>query len=103
MNSILAYLRDDLTCREVFIRQYFDETDALACGHCDRCLQNQPVKTRWINAIYKALDDMDGITVKDFLARYQTEQQPYLRKELQQLADENRIHIVEDRIYRSKK
>ena len=57
----------------------------------------------WIKAIYKTLDDRDGITVKDFLAAYQTEQQPSIKKELQQLADENRIHIVEDRIYRSKK
>lgn len=103
MDSILSYLKDDVVCREVFIRQYFDELDARACGHCDRCLQNEPVSTKWMKAIYKVLDDRDGITVKDFLAAYQTEQQPSIKKELQQLAEENRIQIVEDRIYRSKK
>ena len=103
MHSILSYLKDDVVCREVFIRQYFDELDARACGHCDRCLQNEPVSTKWMKAIYKVLDDRDGITVKDFLAAYQTEQQPSIKKELQQLAEENRIQIVEDRIYRSKK
>ena len=103
MHSMLSYLKDDVGCREVFIRKYFDEQDASPCGHCDRCLQNEPVNTKWIKAIYKTLDDRDGITVKDFLAAYQTEQQPSIKKELQQMADENRIHIVEDRIYRSKK
>ncbi|MBK9104311.1 MAG: RecQ family ATP-dependent DNA helicase [Saprospiraceae bacterium] len=103
MHSILSYLKDDVVCREVFIRQYFDELDARACGHCDRCLQNEPDSTKWMKAIYKVLDDRDGITVKDFLAAYQTEQQPSIKKELQQLAEENRIQIVEDRIYRSKK
>ena len=103
MHSILSYLKDDVVCREVFIRQYFDELDAQPCGHCDRCLQHTPVATKWMKAIYKALDDRDGITVKDFLAAYQTEHQPSIKKELQQLAEENRIQIVEDRIYRSKK
>jgi len=102
MHSILAYLKDDVECREVFIRRYFDEMEATPCGHCDRCLQHVPVKTKWIQAIYKTLDDHEGITVKDFLARYNTTQQPSLKKELQQLAEENMIRIVEDRIYRTK-
>jgi ATP-dependent DNA helicase RecQ len=100
MNSILQYLRDDVTCREVFIRQYFDEPDAQPCGHCDRCLKDQKGKTHWIKAVYKALEDSDGITVKDFLAQYKTEQQSTVKNELRQLADENRIKIIEDRIYK---
>ena len=103
MNSILAYLKDDVVCREAFIRQYFDEHDTQLCGHCDRCLQDQPKKTNWLELIYKVLDDREGITVKDFLGQYKTEHQPAIKSELRQLADENKIKIVEDKIYRSGK
>ncbi len=104
MNSMLKYLKDDVSCREVFIRQYFDEHDTLACGHCDRCLNDQtPTQSSWLELIYKVLDDHDGITVKDFLGQYKTEHQPAIKGELRQLADENKIRIVEDKIYRAGK
>jgi ATP-dependent DNA helicase RecQ len=103
MNSMLNYLKDDVRCREVFIRQYFDEHDTLSCGHCDRCLNDQPKQANWLELIYKVLDDHDGITVKDFLGQYKTEHQPAIKGELRQLADENKIKIVEDKIYRSGK
>ncbi len=103
MHSMLSYLKEDVDCREVFIRRYFDEAEAQPCGHCDRCLQHVKGKTEWIKAIYKMLEDQDGITVKDLLSQYNTEQQPSIKKEILQLADENRIKIVDDRIYRHKK
>lgn len=101
MNSMLAYLKDDVSCRETFIRQYFDEQDVQPCGHCDRCLSSQPKQASWLEMIYKILDDREGITVKDFLGQYKTEHQPAIKSELRQLADENKIKIVEDKIYRS--
>ncbi|HQW04109.1 MAG TPA: RecQ family zinc-binding domain-containing protein, partial [Saprospiraceae bacterium] len=102
MNSMLGYLKEEVECREVFIRNYFDEPEAQRCGHCDRCLQVDQGGTKWIKAIYKVLNDRDGITIKDFLAQYNHQQQPSIKQELQQLADENRIWIVEDKIYRDK-
>ena len=102
MNSMLGYLKEEVECREVFIRNYFDEPDAQRCGHCDRCLQVDQGGAKWIKAIYKVLNDRDGITIKDFLAQYDHQQQPSIKQELQQLADENRIWIVEDKIYRAK-
>jgi ATP-dependent DNA helicase RecQ len=100
MHSLLAYLKDDVTCRETYIRQYFDELDAGQCGHCDRCLSLQTKQPNWLELIYKTLDDREGITVKDFLGQYKTEYQPAIKSELRQLADENKIKIVEDKIYR---
>ena len=50
--------------------------------------------------IYEALKDKEGITVKDLLAIYATNQQVEIKKELRQLAEENKIRIVEDKIYR---
>lgn len=102
MNVMLDYLKEDVVCREAFICKYFDEPDATPCGHCDRCLKKETNHLNWPVNIYKALDDRDGITVKDFLAQYSTEQQPKIKKELEQLADENRIKIIEDKIFRSK-
>ena len=102
MNVMLDYLKEDVVCREAFICRYFDEPDATPCGHCDRCLKKETNHLNRPFNIYKALDDRDGITVKDFLAQYSTEQQPNVKKELEQLADENRIKIIEDKIFRSK-
>jgi ATP-dependent DNA helicase RecQ len=101
MNSMIHYLDDEVPCREWYIRNYFDEKDEQYCGHCDRCLARTGQKKTKPVGIYKAIQDKSGITVKDFLANYSTEQQPEIKKELRQLADENKIRIIEDKIYTS--
>jgi ATP-dependent DNA helicase RecQ len=101
MNSMIHYLEDDVPCREWYIREYFDEKDDHYCGKCDRCLEREGIKTKKSAGIYQAIQDKSGITVKDFLANYATEQQSVVKKELRQLAEENKIKIVEDKIYKS--
>jgi len=32
------------SCREVFLRRYFGETDVRPCGHCDNCIRNRSDK-----------------------------------------------------------
>lgn len=102
MNAMVAYLGEDVQCREMFIRNYFGENQTEPCGHCDRCRQKEKQKSSWGETIDQTLKEHDGITVKDFLAQYQIEQQVNIKKELRQLADENKIRIIEDKIYRSK-
>jgi ATP-dependent DNA helicase RecQ len=102
MQAMLDFLKDDVQCREAFICHYFDDPETVPCGHCDRCLQLETGQTKWLRKIYRALDDRDGITVKDFLGQYSTEHQPTIKRELQQLADEHRIKIIDDKIYRGK-
>lgn len=102
MNAMVAYLGEDVQCREMFIRNYFGENQTEPCGHCDRCRQKEKQNTSWSETIDKTLKEHDGITVKDFLSQYQIEQQVFIKKELRQLADENKIRIVEDKIYRRK-
>lgn len=42
------------TCREVYLKNYFGETGAKPCGHCDNCLQKTGDKTDFISSeIYK--------------------------------------------------
>lgn len=101
MNSMIHYLDDDIPCREWYIRSYFDEKDDQYCGHCDRCLARTGVTKIKSIGVYKAIQDKNGITVKDFLANYATEQQTAIKKELRQLAEENKIRIFEDKIYTS--
>lgn len=101
MNSMIGYLKDEVECREIFIRNYFDEPDATTCEQCDRCRARQKQNESWEQLINKSLREHDGITVKDFLAQYQVAQQGYIKKELRQLVDEHKIRIVEDKIYRS--
>jgi len=102
MNSIIHYLDDDIPCREWYIREYFDEKDDHFCGKCDRCLARINLTAKKPAGIYKAIQDKSGITVKDFLANYAIEQQAEIKKELRQLADENKIKIIEDKIFKSK-
>ena len=48
INAIADY-SGTATCRSVFVRQWFGETDPPECGKCDRCRQRQPVgNTRWL-------------------------------------------------------
>ncbi len=101
MDSMLGYLREEVDCREVYIRQYFDEQTDARCGHCDRCKSYQKHHKSWTDIVRGSLKEVDGITVKDFLARYETEHQGSIKKELRQLADEHKIRIVEDKIFRS--
>lgn len=102
MDAMLNYLRNDVQCREVFIRNYFDENTTTDCGKCDRCRARQKAPTTiWSEVVYAALREKDGITVKDLLSGYETEQQGSLKKEIRQLADEHKIRIVEDKIFRS--
>ncbi|MEP6646787.1 MAG: ATP-dependent DNA helicase RecQ [Saprospiraceae bacterium] len=102
MKTMIAYLGEEVECREIFIRKYFGENTTAPCGHCDRCLQKEKQNVSWLENITHILKEHDGITVKDFLAQYKTEQQVSVKKELRQLADENKIRIVEDKIYRRK-
>ncbi len=102
MHSMIGYLDDDVPCREWFIREYFDEKNESYCGHCDRCLTRIAATAEKAMGIYKAISDRNGITVKDFLAAYSQDQQGIVKKELRQLADENKIKIIEDKIYKSK-
>ena len=101
MEWMIRYLGEDIICREQFIRQYFGETEAQICGQCDSCKKVLAGTSIKPHSIYQQLHDVNGITVKDFLARYQAEEQSLVRKELRQLADEHKIRIVEDKIFRS--
>lgn len=101
MKAMLAYMGEDVVCREMFIRKYFDEKDAGACGNCDLCRLYQKQNGPGSGIIYKTLKEHEGITVKDFLSKYNAAYQMHIKKELRQLADENKIKIIEDKIYRS--
>lgn len=101
MRSMISYLDENLICREKFIRNYFDEPDATDCGKCDRCRSREKRNESWLETIYQTLKEHDGITVKDFLAKYQTAHQGTIKKELRQLAEEHKIRIEEDKIFRA--
>ncbi|HET8866559.1 MAG TPA: ATP-dependent DNA helicase RecQ [Gracilimonas sp.] len=52
------------SCREVYLRNYFGDTKAKPCGHCDNCLKFDSVKepppsSEEIKAIYELLESED--------------------------------------------
>lgn len=100
MHAMLAYLKDDVDCREAAIRRYFGESDVVTCGHCDRCVARRTKPMSQAKGLLYDLSDRDGITIKDFLENYPVSEQESIRKDLRRLADERKIRIVEDKIYR---
>jgi ATP-dependent DNA helicase RecQ len=102
MNAMIHYLSDDIACRELFIRHYFDEVAIEPCGKCDLCVSRNSKRKKGPAGIIDIISDKESITVKDLLAQYPADQQVFIKKELRQLADEDKIRIVEDRIYKSK-
>ncbi len=103
MNFMIGYLDEEVACRENFIRSYFDDVSSEPCGKCDQCIQRKNETKRSGKGIYQALQDKEGITVKDFLANYQLEQQGPVKQQLRQLAEENKIRIIDDKIYAGSK
>ena len=97
---MIQYLADDIRCRELYIRQYFDEQTDEPCGKCDLCVSRKAQHLKRPEGLYEILRDKDGITVKDLLAQYSAAQQVSVKRELRQLADEDKIRIVEDKIYK---
>ena len=41
LDSMFRYATEPAECRSVLIQRYFGETDAVACGACDRCLEQK--------------------------------------------------------------
>lgn len=62
LDYMTGYIRTK-QCREVYLRNYFGETDAKPCGHCDNCSAGsekntqQPVKEEDIRHIHQLLKD----------------------------------------------
>ena len=41
MAAMVAYVQDDVECRQSFLLDYFGEKDAAPCGRCDRCREHR--------------------------------------------------------------
>lgn len=101
MRDIVSYLDDSVVCREAYIRNYFGEENIETCGSCDRCKKRTNQKSTVYENIYLALDENEGITVKDLLAKYHSDHQLQVKNELRQLTEEHKIRIVEDKIFKA--
>jgi ATP-dependent DNA helicase RecQ len=63
-----GYILTD-TCREVYLRNYFGDTDAEPCGHCDNCLKSKSAihetpSNDEIKAIYEELKSEEKTLVQ---------------------------------------
>ena len=98
--AMLAYTGEEVECREVFLRQYFGESLAAPCGHCDRCKQRRVAPADWLAELRRLLDGSETVTVKAFLARFDAAHVHDIRAAMTRLADEGQIRIVDDTIHR---
>ncbi|SMO77344.1 RecQ family ATP-dependent DNA helicase [Gracilimonas mengyeensis] len=67
-----GYVRTE-TCREVYLRNYFGDTSAKPCGHCDNCLRttkgdNSTPDNEELKAVYACLKQ-DEQTIEDLCSQ----------------------------------
>jgi len=101
MEAMLAYTDEAVTCREAFIRRYFGEDHAQACGRCDRCRHARREAPGWREELDRILAAEGRVGLKDFLARYPASEAESVRAGLSVLADEAHIRITDGEIQRT--
>ncbi len=88
------------TCREVYIRNYFGDTGAKPCGHCDNCLKavadkNTQPETREIETVFKLLVS-EAKTVQE-LCEATTLPKSKVVQAIQQLIKEEKVATIPSR------
>ncbi len=98
LEKMNAYVNTD-TCREVFLRNYFGDTNAKPCGNCDNCMNRSVISSGKIdvdnirNAVaYFQQKEMSLEELEHILKISKSEAEKIIRF----LAKENRIRISEN-------
>jgi ATP-dependent DNA helicase RecQ len=97
ISQVIAYANETTICRQVFLLNYFGETDAEACGFCDVCLSKKTKKPGSIKSeIKKALatGTLHIDHLKEKMVRYNDER---WTEALNEMIDEGNIQMDEHR------
>lgn len=104
INEIIKYAYSDNMCREQIIREYFGETDAKPCGHCDYCIEKKRSSQYTINDIIDGIMYMLSLKSRNLTDFYETLSFPKkaIVTTLSQLVNEGFITLSNEGVYNKK-
>jgi ATP-dependent DNA helicase RecQ len=92
--AMIAYLENQLVCREKMLLTYFGETGTADCGHCDICQAKSPGQTNnevLIDSLYAQIRQGGNIYIKDLLKQYNISMHDYLGYLLRKMVEADMI------------
>lgn len=93
--AMIAYVNDENTCRNVLLANYFGETEAVRCMHCDNCHNNNPTQNGLLlhEQILDLVKVKQQIQLQEIMSIFTERKQDDIVQALQLLAREEMIII----------
>ena len=99
IEAVISYVQRDDKCRSRLLLEYFGETNAPNCGHCDYCHRNQCVHGDDLKEIKDSIFNfliVRPLTIRE-LSRKIKYDEKIVKKIIRKLLDSNEIKINEER------
>jgi ATP-dependent DNA helicase RecQ len=92
LTAMHQFLKEDTICRSQQLLEYFGETDADPCGHCDVCIaeKKKAKSTDWKSILLDLLDNKPQ-SIEQLLSNYSSLHAAFIRKAITELLDQNQI------------
>jgi superfamily II DNA helicase RecQ len=96
MNHVRAYCQTS-GCREQYLRVYFGDLKAKACGRCDRCISNQDPNSDQVALAQQLLTSCEASkkTLKELYALHDSVPRPQLDAVILSLLEQNKLRFNE--------
>ena len=96
MNHVRAYCQTS-GCREQYLRVYFGDLNAKACGRCDRCSSNQDPNSEQVALVQQLLTSFEESkkTLKELYALHDSIPRPQLDAVILSLLEQNKLRFNE--------
>ena len=99
IEAVIAYVQRDDKCRSRLLLEYFGETNAPNCGHCDYCHRNEYVHGEQLKEIRELVFNFlieRPLTIVELTKKIKFDEK-IVRKIIRKLLDSNEIIINEER------
>ncbi len=93
--AMIAFLRNNNTCRERLLLTYFGETPGVDCGHCDVCLEKTTILSSKSleTELLRTVQEHSTIDILTLISRYQGANRERALEILRTMADNRKIAI----------
>lgn len=103
IESMIAFVREEQTCRNKLLSQYFGQVSEAECGHCDNCLRRKFHSGKDIKAIKNSVleklkQQQKPIPITELLKEQTLAKEQHLLQVIRQLIDEGAIQYDDGNI-----
>ena len=100
VSSMMAFVKDQQTCRNILLAQYFNQQAEQACGHCDNCQRAKTESRTHLKDVREALlaqlsQAGKPCAITDLLAHFPETKEQHVLQAIRNLIDEGAV-IYED-------